>query len=96
MTEAIEAQIERYAPGFGGRVLARHTRDTSEYETYNPKHRRRRHRRWCVRDSWHDPAQTPTRIGLVPVCTCARLQPLQVREFTACVAITRPGRAARH
>ena len=36
MTEAIEAQIERYAPGFGGRVLARHTRDTSEYETYNP------------------------------------------------------------
>ena len=36
MTEAIERQIERFAPGFRKSILARHTRNTAEYETYNP------------------------------------------------------------
>jgi phytoene dehydrogenase-like protein len=36
MTEQIEAQVERYAPGFKDCVLARHTRSAQEMEQYNP------------------------------------------------------------
>ena len=36
MTSAIEAQIERFAPGFRGRILARSVRGPSELERYNP------------------------------------------------------------
>jgi phytoene dehydrogenase-like protein len=35
MTERIEAQLERYAPGFRERILARHTRSPAQYEAYN-------------------------------------------------------------
>src|ERR1044071_1624403 len=35
MTEAIENQIERFAPGFRGRVLARHTMNAAQYEAYD-------------------------------------------------------------
>lgn len=35
MTEAIERQIERFAPGFRERILARHTTDTEALEAYN-------------------------------------------------------------
>jgi phytoene dehydrogenase-like protein len=35
MTAAIEAQIERFAPGFRDRILARHTLKTAELEQYN-------------------------------------------------------------
>ncbi len=35
MTEAIEQQIERFAPGFRDRILARHTMNTAAYESYN-------------------------------------------------------------
>jgi len=35
MTDAIEGQIERFAPGFRDVVLARHTGDSSWYESYN-------------------------------------------------------------
>jgi phytoene dehydrogenase-like protein len=38
MTDAIEAQIERFAPGFRDRILARHTMGTSAYEVYNPNY----------------------------------------------------------
>ncbi|MEX2540366.1 MAG: NAD(P)/FAD-dependent oxidoreductase [Trueperaceae bacterium] len=34
----IDAQIERFAPGFGRRVLARHVRTASELEAYNPNY----------------------------------------------------------
>jgi phytoene dehydrogenase-like protein len=36
MTDAIEQQIERFAPGFRQRILARHTMNTAAYESYNP------------------------------------------------------------
>ncbi|MBI3279093.1 MAG: NAD(P)/FAD-dependent oxidoreductase [Acidobacteria bacterium] len=36
MTERIEAQIERFAPGFRDRILARHTIRAAEYERENP------------------------------------------------------------
>lgn len=36
MTEVIESTIERYAPGFRDRILARHTIDTARLEQHNP------------------------------------------------------------
>jgi phytoene dehydrogenase-like protein len=36
MTEAIEKQIERFAPGFRDRILARHTLNSEQLESYNP------------------------------------------------------------
>jgi phytoene dehydrogenase-like protein len=38
MTAIIEAQIERFAPGFSRRVLARFTRNALEMEAYNPNY----------------------------------------------------------
>ena len=35
MTQRIEDQVERFAPGFKSLVLARHTMSPSEMETYN-------------------------------------------------------------
>jgi phytoene dehydrogenase-like protein len=36
MTNAIEQQIERFAPGFRDRILARHVMNTVQLEEYNP------------------------------------------------------------
>jgi phytoene dehydrogenase-like protein len=36
MTERVEAQVERFAPGFRDRILARHTTSPLELEAYNP------------------------------------------------------------
>jgi phytoene dehydrogenase-like protein len=35
MTAIIEGQVERYAPGFRDRILARHVMDTGQLEDYN-------------------------------------------------------------
>ncbi len=35
-TEAIEAQVERFAPGFRDVILARHTYDSAQLEAHNP------------------------------------------------------------
>lgn len=35
MTQQVEAQIERFAPGFRDRILARHTRTAQQMESYN-------------------------------------------------------------
>ena len=35
MTEAVENQIERFAPGFRERILARYTMNAAQYEAYN-------------------------------------------------------------
>ncbi len=35
-TAAIEAQIERFAPGFRDRILARHAMTAADFEAYNP------------------------------------------------------------
>jgi phytoene dehydrogenase-like protein len=37
-TAHIEAQIERFAPGFRDRILARHVRSPAEMEAYNPNY----------------------------------------------------------
>jgi phytoene dehydrogenase-like protein len=36
LSAAIEAQVERFAPGFGQLILARHTRSAAAYQAYNP------------------------------------------------------------
>jgi phytoene dehydrogenase-like protein len=38
MTSRIEAQIERFAPGFRDLILARHTTNAVELEAYNPNY----------------------------------------------------------
>jgi phytoene dehydrogenase-like protein len=38
MTERIEAQIERFAPGFRDLILARSTRSPAQFEQYNPNY----------------------------------------------------------
>lgn len=38
MTGAIETQIERFAPGFRERILARHTLTAHDYQAYNPNY----------------------------------------------------------
>jgi len=38
MTERIEAQIERFAPGFRDLILARHTMNAAAMESYNPNY----------------------------------------------------------
>ncbi|HEY3082390.1 MAG TPA: NAD(P)/FAD-dependent oxidoreductase [Chloroflexota bacterium] len=38
MTERIEAQVERFAPGFRDRILARSTKSAVEMERYNPNY----------------------------------------------------------
>jgi phytoene dehydrogenase-like protein len=38
MTDIIERQIERFAPGFRERILARHTMNTIQMEDYNPNY----------------------------------------------------------
>ncbi len=38
MTAAIEAQIERFAPGFRDTILARHTMTTHDFQRYNPNY----------------------------------------------------------
>lgn len=38
MSDPIEAQIERFAPGFRGRILARHVMDTRWVESHNEAH----------------------------------------------------------
>jgi phytoene dehydrogenase-like protein len=38
-TEAIEDQIERFAPGFRDRILARHAMNAADFERYNPNYR---------------------------------------------------------
>ena len=38
MTDAIEAQVERFAPGFKDTILAKHTMDSAQFEEYNPNY----------------------------------------------------------
>jgi len=38
MTETIERQVERFAPGFRDRILARHVMNSAQVEEYNPNY----------------------------------------------------------
>ena len=39
MSDAIERQVERFAPGFRDRILARHAMNTADFERINPNYR---------------------------------------------------------
>ena len=39
LTDPIEAQVERFAPGFRGRILARHAMSPADFQAYNPNYR---------------------------------------------------------
>jgi phytoene dehydrogenase-like protein len=38
LTDAVERQVERFAPGFRDRILARHVMRTGDFERYNPNY----------------------------------------------------------
>jgi phytoene dehydrogenase-like protein len=38
MTEEIEKQVERFAPGFRERILGKHTMNTRDMHAYNPNY----------------------------------------------------------
>ena len=38
MTDTIEKQVERFAPGFRERIIGRHTMDSKQVEAYNPNY----------------------------------------------------------
>jgi phytoene dehydrogenase-like protein len=69
MTERIEAQIERFAPGFRERVLARHVMSPADLEHYNENYIG-----GDIAGGAHDGLQLflrPT-VGMVPYATAAR------------------------
>ena len=43
MTEQIEQQVERFAPGFRERIIGRHIMNTAQIEAYNPNYNWRRY-----------------------------------------------------
>jgi phytoene dehydrogenase-like protein len=38
MTEAVESQIERFAPGFRDLIIGRNTMDATQFEAHNPNY----------------------------------------------------------
>ena len=58
MTERIEAQIERFAPGFRDRIIGRHTMSTADLEQHNPN---------CVGGDFLGGAQSLKKLILPPV-----------------------------
>ena len=66
MTERMEAQVERFAPGFRDLILARSSIGSADFERRQPQHRRRRHQR---RRDGPPPALLPPVRKLVPYRT---------------------------
>jgi phytoene dehydrogenase-like protein len=83
-TAAIEAQIERFAPGFRDRILARHVRSTVQMSTYNANY---------VGGDIVTGANTPWQLVFRPRTT---LEPyaLGVPGVYLCSAATPPGAGA--
>ena len=95
MTDAIEAQVERFAPGFRDRVLARHVMSSGAAGVVRRQLRRRRHQRRRVRPA---PVPRPSRAcrctrGARPStgCTCARRRRHRAVGCTACAVRRRRG-----
>ena len=86
MTDRIEAQVERFAPGFRDLILARATRSPAQTRGLRRELRRRRHQRG---HRGHPPAPVPpgrrawTRTTPAPGCTCARHRPRPAAASTA-------------
>ena len=94
MTDAIQSQIERFAPGFGELVLARATRGPAQMEAENPN--------YVGGDincgsatlvqTFIRPRCAPRRTRhRIRACSCARRPRLRAGACTACAGTTRPG-----
>src|SRR5258708_2022055 len=70
MTARIEAQIERFAPGFGERILARHTMNAMQMEAYNPNYVG-----GDINGGPADPAQLFTPPTITPHLSCSYATP---------------------
>lgn len=83
MTSAIEAQVERFAPGFRDTILHRHVMTTADLEAHNPN---------IIGGDINSGAQHLRQLFFRPV---PRWNPYQtpVREFYLCSAATPPGGA---
>ena len=99
MTEAIEAQVERFAPGFRDCILARATKDARGDGGVRRQLRRRRHQRRhratgasCC--SGRSCAGTRTR-RRIRRSSCARRRRHRAAASTACAARTRPAAPTR-
>lgn len=81
MTSVIEAQIERFAPGFRDIVLARHTMNTAELEQYNANY---------IGGDINGGAQTLVQLFARPVF---RLRPYRtsLKDVYICSSATPPG-----
>ena len=92
-TDALERQLERFAPGFRDLVLARHVTTPSELEAYNPNYRggditggsHRRHAAGVPTYPWRCVRIAPP----TPRSGSARHRPHRAVECTACAATTR-------
>ncbi len=81
MTAAIEAQVERFAPGFKDTILARHTMNTAEMEQFNANY---------IGGDINGGAQTLAQLFTRPVF---RLRPYRtsLRHVYICSSSTPPG-----
>ncbi len=80
MTERIEAQIERFAPGFRDRILARHTMGPADpralqRELCRRRHQRRRSRISASTSPARSPAAFPTRLPAEGSILCSSSTP---------------------
>ena len=98
MTEAMDTQIERFAPGFRDVVLARHTADSSYFEAHNPNVIG-----GDIAGGAHAGTQLLLRPGLGlrpyrtpnPRCSAARRRTRPVAACTGCAGSTPPRRPWR-
>ena len=94
MTAAIEAQVERFAPGFRDRILARATQERGEMEAYDPNYVGgdinggiQDFRQLLFRPTALDPYWTRA-----PGSGSARRRPRRAAASTGCAACMRPTR----
>lgn len=78
---AIEAQIERFAPGFRDRILARHTYNTAEMESYNPNY---------IGGDINGGAQTISQLFTRPALRCSPYK-TSAKGLYLCSSATPPG-----
>ena len=94
MTDRIEAQVERFAPGFRDVILARHVMAPADFETYNANYiggdinGGARTSASYSRARWR--ASSPTRPPC-PASISARPRRRRAAEFTGCADIMQPG-----
>ncbi len=81
MTKAIEQQVERFAPGFGDTILARHTMNTQQVEAFNANY---------IGGDINGGAQTITQLFTRPTW---RLRPYRtsLKQVYICSSSTPPG-----